>query len=223
MPTDWADLARREPHRTIVRDPSSYADVFAAIDDAIALAARWEPSPTDYVSLGKIKQVDEAGEEEFVDYVVCEVPSVAVRLPNTVRLCIGLLQFQEWGIGASPNGAALPHVGKLLRRRLRPTLDEAIDLAGFLVRRIYHMVGEHYTEPIPEILNLIERHFDPPVPEPLAVVLRESRRRLAVCRDVYVAATCSWGGRPQVKRFDNWDRRLARLLGSGPGQNQPAR
>ena len=213
MATDWRELASRLPERTIVRDPSSYADVFAAIDEALTRAATWEASPTDFESLGKVKQRDEFGEEELVDFVVCRVPAVPVRVPSSVRLCVALLQFQQWDVPQPLEGACLPHVGKILRRKLRPTLSEAVDLAGLMITRIHHAQHESYTEPLAEILNLIERNFDPPVPEPLAVVLREARRRVAVCRENYVTALRAWRGRPQTKRFDKWDQRLARLLG----------
>lgn len=40
-----------------------------------------------------------------------------------------------------------------------------------------------------------------------------TRRRLMVARDHYVTGVRQWRGRPQTKRFENWFRRLDRLLG----------
>jgi hypothetical protein len=209
--TDWRKLARRFPQHTLVRDPAAYADVFAAIDEAAERARRVEPSPDEMEVMAVVRRDgDEEGPGEPL--YMWRVPVVPVRCANTVRLCIGLLQYYRWPVVRTAEGGCLPHVDTLLRRSLRPTPDEAVDLASFLVVPTYRG-REDYLGPSAPILKLIEDNFRPPIPEPLADVLREAKRRLTVVRDNYVSDTRRWRGRPQTKRFDKWFRRLDRLLG----------
>jgi hypothetical protein len=214
MTTDWRELATRFPDHTLLRDPAAYADVFAAIDEALARAAGVEPSPNEYDVLTTVKDRDEDGEEVDVPLLVWRVPVVPVRVPNTVRLCLGIMQYYHWPVERPEVNASLPYVDVLLKRKLRPTLDEAVDLAAFLTVRSNDVARENYVEPSAAILKLIEANCAPPVPEPLAAVLRESKRRVGVTRDNYVAMVNSYHGRPQVKRFAKWIERLDRLLGT---------
>src|SRR6187549_2741810 len=98
----WRERLRKYPLVTLLRDAEAYADVFDAIEEARGRARTWEPSPTDFVSLGKLQVIDArtddnepgaegAPEARLEDFVVCKVPVVPVRVPNTVRLCVGLL------------------------------------------------------------------------------------------------------------------------------------
>ena len=213
--TIWKELSERYPDRTLIRDPAAYADVFTAIDEAQHRAAGVQPSPDECEVIGYVP-AEGAGDEESVNAMLAwRTPVVPVRVPNTVRLCIGLLQYYHWPVLRSADGACLPHVDTLLKRKLRPMLEEAVDLAAFLIVRVGSKDQEEdYTWPSATILNLIERNFDPPVPRPLAAVLREARRRVEVSRVNYVNLTRRHGGRPQTKRFDRWVKRLDRLLGS---------
>ena len=212
--TDWRDLSARFPAHTLVRDPSAYADVFAAIDEAMARAATVEPSPGEYEVLATITERDEGGDEVDVPLVVWRVPDVPVRIPNTVRLCIGLLQYFHWPVERPTVNACMPHVPTLLKRRLRPTLDEGVDVAAFLVVRSDYDGRENYNEPSAAILKFLEDNFEPPVPSAMAAVLREAKRRVELSQAQYVERVKSYRGQPQIKRFDKWTQRLDRLLGT---------
>ena len=209
--TNWKELAERFPEETLVRDPAAYADVFAAIDEAAARARTVEPSPDECEVVCTVP-AEEPGDEDRAMFL-WRVPVVPVRVPSTVRLCVGLLQYYRWPVARSAEGACLPHVDTLLKRKLRPTLDEAVDLAAFLMVRVRREVRANYSEPSATILKLIENNFPPPVPGPLAEVLREVRRRVDVVREYYVEMVKSSHGRPKTRRFDRWNERLDRLLG----------
>ncbi len=211
--SEWRDLSTRFPEHTLVRDPAAYADVFAAIDEAVERAATVEPRPDECEVLYTVTKRNEDGEEEEVPALLWRVPIVPVRVPSTVRLCIGLLQYYHWPVARSNEGGCLPHVPTLLKRKLRPTLDEGVDLAAFLVTRTNRADREDYMEPSAPILNLIERNFPPPVPAPLATVLHEAMRRIGVVRENYVESLKPWRGKSQTKRFDKWTARLNRLIG----------
>ena len=213
-------LALRFPNLTLI-DVASYADVLQAIADAIARAEGWEPSPTDYEKVGSVARRGEI-EGELIDLEVCRTPTMAVRVPSTLRLCIGLLQFHLWrnallwrrDVGAAlalPLPLQLPDVRTLLNRRLHPTVEEGADLAIFLTPP--SPSGTDYDEPLACVLRFIERHFVAPVPHPVSKHLVESKRRIGSARQRYREAMKQRGVRPQTKRFDGWLQRIDRLIG----------
>jgi hypothetical protein len=210
------NLARQFPDLTLI-DIETYADVFQAIADAIARADGWEPSPSDYEKVGTVMGSGEM-EGELFEVEACRTPTMAVRVPNTVRLCIGLLQFHLWrsaiqwrGSGAGPLPVQLPDVQTLLNRKLHPTIAEGADLAAFLTPPSHDGTG--YDEPLACVLRFIERQFEPPVPRAIAAHLVESKRRIGQRCQRYCEAIRQRGARPQTKRFDQWVQRIDRLIG----------
>lgn len=219
----WRDLWQQYPHATLLSDVRAYADVFDAIEEAKARGRDWEPSPTDFECLGKVTATAADGSQTLEDLIVCRVPVVQVRVPSTVRLCLGLLQYNFWQLAETWNeknfGAAsarsmmLPDPDALLRRRLQPTITEAVDLAAFLITPHPEIGRTSFGEANARVLGLLERTFEPPVPAPLAMPLREAERRVQMAQEEYRRTRRSHGGKVQTKRFEQWGARIERLLG----------
>lgn len=87
LKTDWNKLSRRYPRHTLVRDPATYADVFAAIDEAAGRAAAVEPSADEFEIVGNVPH-DATEQGDFLLWV-WRVPAVASRYGRRLRSAVG--------------------------------------------------------------------------------------------------------------------------------------
>lgn len=220
----WRQVQRRYPHVTLLSDRGAYADVFDAIEEARGRAGKWEPSPTEHTTLAELTGSDDP---ILAGFSLCQVPVVPVKVPNTVRLCVGLLQYGLWQEAVDrnegwPSGrrveALLPDVGVLLGRKLRPTAEEGADLARFLCVPEPKVGEGGYREPLSPLLRMLEKCFEPPAPAPMRAPLEEAKRRVRVACDQFMAFQRFSKGRGTTKRYDQWVARIDRLLGADDGK-----
>lgn len=120
----WKRLAEAYSHATRI-DVAAYREEFNGIDEAAARAERWEPGPMEDVV--RIRARDSAT-NDVVEICGIRPPVIPVRVTDSARLVVALLQREAWlraalwagAIGAPSlhRGASLPSYEKLLRRKL---------------------------------------------------------------------------------------------------------
>lgn len=185
----WREYWRRYPDRTFIA-VGGYIDVLDAIDDARAKAYQVEISLTDEKVVAMF--IDKTS-GKLLPLVAKIPPTVPVRINDTGRLAVGLLQIGEWQSTATwrdfvhprdaqPMNGQIPSYWRLLQRKFELDTQTAADLARFIIVRHADNRLEWGDADAALILRALESNFRGPVRGCLRTVLRSALHKLEMKR-----------------------------------------